>query len=223
MWSTASSHSTWDVPSTSRASTGANAGPGGAGRSSAQPGFDPAPLGLQAPDPHAEDRWARVGPPRSSEALGPGRPALGPVRLAVGPGHQHAPLEAHLVLAGRTPGTGRGRSPRRGRRRPRFSPSRNGPPPCSERNVAAISCRSRSWAALLGLLEQLGERLVPRREPPGRPEPLKVVQRVAPDADEAAAGEVGVHRAAPDGDGQAVRGLGRPRERLGREARRCPG
>ena len=77
-------------------------GPGVRGPFAAQPDFNPATLGLQASNAHPEDRglasFAEV-----DEALGPGRPTLGPVRLAVGPGSQHAPLETHLVLAGRGP------------------------------------------------------------------------------------------------------------------------
>ncbi len=77
-------------------------GPRGCAPLPAQPGFNPATLGLQASDAHLEDRGL-ASSAEVDEALGAGRPALGPARLAVGPGSQHTPLETHLVLAGGRP------------------------------------------------------------------------------------------------------------------------
>ncbi len=76
--------------------------PGGGDHVPAQVGFDTTALCLQAPDAHAE-KGALGWAVEVDEAFRPGRPALGPVPLAVGPWGQHAPLEAHLVLAGGRP------------------------------------------------------------------------------------------------------------------------
>ena len=63
-----------------------------------------AALHLQAAHPHPEHHMAPTAPGRSAasapveQALRPGRPALGAVRSAECLRHQHAPLEAHLVL-----------------------------------------------------------------------------------------------------------------------------
>ena len=81
---------------------GSERGPGGGEGASGQSGFDRAALCLEAPNAHPED-WVVASVARVEEALGPGRPPFGAVRLAVGPRREHAPLEAHLVLAGGRP------------------------------------------------------------------------------------------------------------------------
>ena len=98
----------------------------------------------------------RPGRRRPRSASGDRSDALG---LGVGGRRQHAELPAQLVLPWPRPGTGTGRSPRRGRRRP----------PCGPRRTdRSTSRRARSLALLPGLLEQLLEGLLPRREgPPG--------------------------------------------------------
>ena len=102
MRSTASSHSTWDVPSTSRASTGPNADP----REAGDPPVSRASTLRRCVCRH-RTRTRRTGSlasaARVEETLGPGRPPLGAVRLTVEPGGEHAPLKAHLVLAGGRP------------------------------------------------------------------------------------------------------------------------